>query len=146
MTKRLALLALLVVSAARADDFDFTIPIKAQHLMPSVARIRVICNVYKQKPAGFLINGPDLIGQGITTVPVPASGTVNVTEDLHFYAAAGENGHAKHYQCGFYLETATTHAIPDTSHTELGGVFQAKPGTSLTVKQEGDMPSGFVRP
>jgi len=143
LTKQIAILAVLLVSSARADEYHFTVPIKAQHLMPSVKMV-IICSVYKQKPAGFMLNGPDLIGRQEKSVYMPASGAVDTTEHLDFYNAKGTNGMAKYYQCGLYLETATTRAIPDTNKTELGQVFQAKPGTSLNVKQEGDMPGGYA--
>ncbi len=121
-----------------AEQFNFTIPVKLDHLMPTVTHVKIECRIFSAKPADWLgITG--LVASWNQNLPVDSNGNVNQTVLAKFDVNPAANPQdAKYYQCDFRLMVGSYYLWPDPASTQ--DVSRPKAGTPLLVKQEGFLP------
>jgi hypothetical protein len=137
--KKLAMLFLLCALPTYAEQFNFTIPVNLDHLMPMVKTIKVECRVFSAKPSSWG-GSSGLVASWNQDYPVDANGNVNQTVQAKFDANPGASPQdGKYYQCGFRLMVLGFFLYPDPASGQ--DVFKPKPGTPFLAKQEGFFPA-----
>jgi hypothetical protein len=135
----LLLAATFVVIPTYAEQFNLTIPVKLDHLMPTVKAIKVECRVYQAKPADWM-GMTGLVAAWSQDFPVDANGNVNQTVQAKFDANPAANPQdGKYYQCDFRLLVGQYYLWPDPVSAQ--DVTKPKPGTPFLAKQEGFFPT-----
>jgi len=140
----LSLAILLAPPVAAAAQFTFTIPYKAQKLMPNVKELKLICAVWPTKPSDVRQYWG---GGGFTEKSIPvgadgsAAGTATVGVDVKPGNAPGE---MKYYACAAHLSDGgkTWGLIPQgaTGYDAAQTSMKAAPGTPLVTHEEGWLP------
>lgn len=123
---------------AYAEQFNLSIPVKLDHLLPTIKDVLVECRVYKAKPASWL-DSTGMVASWTTHLTPDASGAVNQVVQAKFDpnpAANPQDG--KYYQCDFRLLVGSYWLWPDPNSTQ--DVVKPKAGTPFLGKQEGFFP------
>ena len=131
--KLILLFALLMIGGIRsskftnAEDFNFTVPVQVNNLLPEVSVIEVKCRVFSE---GWNLS----IGDDYSSrVPVPDSGNLSTSVNVKFNARPDRDPNdAKEYVCNLKVDEKN---VPNNDYI----IAQPKPGTAVVGEVTGDI-------
>jgi hypothetical protein len=132
MVPILAMFIMGVISAAQAEDFTITVPLRLNNLHAQVESVRVFCQALNASGA--------LVGGWNTVVPVGPTGSVSQNVVVAFNAEPNQvASNATQYRCWFDLKAKGDQMFfkPNEGNTIM---YKAKPGTALVPLVSGAIP------
>ncbi len=126
---------------SKAEDFNFTVPVQANNLLPEVYRIGAQCGA-RSEGMSPSVSGGDIGRSEFVTVSVPDTGNVSANINVKFNALAGKDPNdAVKYIC--YLRLVANLESGGTSSTIVPNenylFAQPKPGTVFVGQVSGDI-------
>jgi len=129
-------------NVSHAEDFNFTVPVQMQNLLPEVYEIKVVCDARSEDQSLLALSGD--VGEGRRTVPVPDSGSVSTNVVVRFNArSTSDPFDASKYKCELWLmiradlASGIRGSIPRPDGLPAA---QPKSGTPLTYEVTGTIP------
>jgi len=134
-------------NVSHAEDFNFTVPVQVNNLLPEVSAIGVKCGARSEALSPNIIGGD--IGQSTLysssttdTVPVPDSGNLSTTVNVKFNAKNGKDPNdAKKYVCYLWVIARTVSGSNVSTKVPSNNYLfsQPKPGTEFVGQVSGDI-------
>ena len=127
-----AMLFLIVPSWTMAADFTFDVPLNLEKLHPDVKSATVHCNVASDPGV--------TVGEGKTSVPRGANGSIHKTVTVAFNVSPGKNpGDAKIYTCSLRIDGPNGQEGNPSTNAAAQVWRQIKPGTTSKSNAGGNL-------
>jgi len=153
MNKLILLFTLLMIGGigtgkfSHAEDFNFSVPVQVNNLLPEVSAIGVKCGARSEGLAPNITGGD--IGESTLfsstttdTVPVPDSGNMSTSINVKFNARNGKDPNdAKKYVCYLWVIAQTDSGSRVSTRASNNNYLfsQPKPGTTFVGQVSGDI-------